>query len=447
MASFAEIKMMKHGMQASPDAERSILGAILLDHHHYFEGADEGLNTFDFSLDSHRVLWSAFTEMVEDGHAIDLVTLCDHLTEKQVEAVGGRAYIASLTEGLPRRISIADYVRIVKDKSKRREIINTANQLLSSAMDETTEVQDILARMQMSGLELAAESGKDALKHISTVVPEAAARVRLGAESDSQEQALGLTTGIQDLDAVTKGLFPNEFTIIGGETGGGKTALILQMAIENAMAGVPVVIFSSEMRNVQLVSRAFSYVSDVLTANMVRDPRGLSFYDLEALGESEKKVSGLPIFIDDTSGLTWDQLCARARMAIRKHKAKLSIIDYLQLIQVPAIRNPTEKMEYVAFGCRDLAKTEKDHHVVAISQYGYDDNPGGKKRKRKHKGSSSIEQACQNAFDIEFDPDDDEAVTIHITKQREGAKASVKQRYNRLHLRFEKKEAKYHDVG
>jgi replicative DNA helicase len=447
MASFAEISMMRGGMPCSPDAERSILGAILLNSNHYFEGADEGLNTYDFSLESHRVLWSAFCEMIENGRSIDLVTVIEHLTVKQIENVGGRAYIASLTEGLPRRISIADYVQIVKEKAKRREVINAANRMLAAAMDETIDTQEIIATMQMSGLEIAAESSADALKHISRIVPEAAARVRLGAESDSQTQALGLTTGVQDLDAITKGLYPNEFTIIGGETGGGKTALILQMAIENARAGVPVVIFSSEMRNIQLVSRSFSYVSDKITANMIRDPRGLSFYDLEELGESEKKVCTLPIFIDDTSGLTWDQLRARAKMAIRKHKARLTIIDYLQLIQVPNIRNPTEKMEHVAFGCRDLAKTEKDHHVVAISQYGYDDNPGNKKRKRKHKGSSSIEQACQNAFDIEFDPEDDEAVNIHITKQREGAKASVKCRYNRLHLRYEKKEATHRDVG
>jgi replicative DNA helicase len=438
-------------LPASPDAERSILGAILLDSGHYFEAADAGINTFDFSLSSHQRLWSAFSEMIEDGVAPDLVTVTEHLTttkgRKEIDRIGGIAYIASLTEGLVRRTSIGEYVRIVRDKSKRREIVHEANRMLAAMRDDTSDTSEVIAAIQNRGLELAAEQGAEAVKHISAVVPKAAERVRLGAKDESQTHALGLTTGIQDLDKLTKGMFPNEFTIIGGETGGGKSSMLMQIAIENARLNIPVVIFSVEMRDIQLVSRSFAYTSNIITASMIRDPRGLGMYELEELGKTERKVSALPIYIDDTSGLTLDQLKARVRMAVRRYKARLVIVDYMQLIQIPSIRNTTDRMELVAYGLRDVAKTEENLHVVALSQYGYDDNPGGKKRKRRFKGSSSIEQACQLSLDIEFDPDDDENLWIHINKQREGGKGKVNCRYNRSRLRFETKEAKHNNVG
>src|ERR1700746_3623442 len=124
MAAFPEISL-ERGMPASPDAERSILGAILLENAHFHEAAEKKLTADDFSLDSHRRIFARMEDLIGAGRAVDLVTLVEELARrKEVESVGGVAYIASLTEGLPRRVSIEEYVRIVKDKSLLRQLIN-----------------------------------------------------------------------------------------------------------------------------------------------------------------------------------------------------------------------------------------------------------------------------------------------------------------------------------
>ena len=123
MASLSDVSLDR-GLPASVEAERSILGAILLDNHSYNEAAEK-LRAEDFSLDSHRRIYSRMSELIDARRAVDIVTLAEELGKrKEVEAVGGVAYLASLTEGLPRRPSIEEYVRIVKDKSLSRQLIN-----------------------------------------------------------------------------------------------------------------------------------------------------------------------------------------------------------------------------------------------------------------------------------------------------------------------------------
>src|ERR1700730_3524119 len=140
MAAFPDIAL-ERGMPASPDAERSILGAILLENAHYHEAAEKKLTADDFSLDSHRRIFGRMDELIGAGRHVDLVTLVEELARrKEVESVGGVAYIASLTEGLPRRISIEEYVRIVKDKSLLRQLIHVCNQAITQAVDKTEDL-------------------------------------------------------------------------------------------------------------------------------------------------------------------------------------------------------------------------------------------------------------------------------------------------------------------
>src|SRR6202008_1772199 len=134
----------ERGLPASIDAERSILGAILLENHSYNEAA-ERIGAEDFALDSHRRIFSRMAELIDAGRAVDIVTLAEELAKrKEVEAVGGVAYLASLTEGLPRRLSIEEYVRIVKDKSLLRQLINICSTAITRAADQGEEAFDVL---------------------------------------------------------------------------------------------------------------------------------------------------------------------------------------------------------------------------------------------------------------------------------------------------------------
>src|SRR5919204_5213030 len=133
--------VLERGLPARLDAERSILGAILLDNDVYPQAA-ESLRAEDFSLDSHRRIYGRMVDLNESGRAIDIITLAEELSRrKEVEAVGGVAYLSSLTDGMPRRENIEHYVKIVKDASTRRGIIHACNRGIASALDTAEPVQ------------------------------------------------------------------------------------------------------------------------------------------------------------------------------------------------------------------------------------------------------------------------------------------------------------------
>src|SRR5271156_4513150 len=157
MASLSDVSLDR-GLPASVEAERSILGAILLDNHSYNEAAEK-LRAEDFSLDSHRRIYSRMAELIDGRRAVDIVTLAEELAKrKEVEAVGGVAYLASLTEGLPRRISIKEYVRIVKDKSLLRQLINICSTAITRAVDQGETSLDLLNDAEIKFAELRDQS-------------------------------------------------------------------------------------------------------------------------------------------------------------------------------------------------------------------------------------------------------------------------------------------------
>lgn len=157
LRAFPDISL-ERGMPASPDAERSILGAILLENTHFHE-ASNGITADDFSLESHRRIFSRMEGLILEGRPVDLVSLVEELArKKEVESVGGVAYIASLTEGLPRRVSIDEYVRIVADKSIARQLIHKCNTIMTKAVDQAEHGTDLVREMTEGMLDISARA-------------------------------------------------------------------------------------------------------------------------------------------------------------------------------------------------------------------------------------------------------------------------------------------------
>ena len=153
MATTSDLSF-ERGLPSSIDAERSILGAILLDNHCYNEAAEK-ITAEDFSLDSHRRIYSRMAELIDASRAVDIVTLAEELARrKEVEAVGGVAYLASLTEGLPRRVSIEEYVRIVKDKSLARQLIGICTTTISRAVDQSDDALAVIGAAEAGLIEV-----------------------------------------------------------------------------------------------------------------------------------------------------------------------------------------------------------------------------------------------------------------------------------------------------
>jgi replicative DNA helicase len=444
----AQRKQLAAGLPANIDAEKTILGAILLDNDAFFADCCEDLQADDFSLDSHRRLYLRMSEimsgMVEGAHNVDIVTLANELARnKEVNAVGGVAYIASLTEGLPRRPVIDEYVRIVKDKAKLRKIMLVCSAGIARAADQSEDAIGVLESIQGMLEDVEADQPSDAVQ-IGAIAPLVEASILARRNQNLTKTALDMTWGIEALDVKTKGVYGGELTIIAADSSGGKTQAFMQMALANAQEGTPVGIFSLEMPAAKLVQRLYPLMSDIITAEHIRDPRLLNRdVHLPELARLTREIAKLKIFIDDTSPMTIQKLRARAKMMRRRHGVRMIGVDYLQLLECPG-KIGVDETRGIVFGLRDLAKGEPDTAIVALSQFSKEQGFVKKRRRTKGDlyGGSAIHHAAQNIVIITIedsekrDPGDDLDVEIMVDKSREGARGRVTCTYDRKKLKF-----------
>ena len=436
------------GLPADVAAERTILGAILLDNNSFWDGTAD-LKADEFSLDSHQRIFRAMNEiffgMVEEMSHVDLVTLATTLrSRKELESVGGVAYLSSLTEGLPRRPEIEEYVRIVSDKARLRRFMILMSAGIARAADQSEPSERIISDMETDLLTLHSEGSEHAVD-VGSVAPEIEADVEAGRNIGAERTALQFTWGIKGLDEKTRGAFRGEFTVLAADSSGGKTAMIVQMLIANGQEETKCCLFSPEMTKEKVVRRFYPALSPIITASHMRDPR---LMNLHTHIPEMQRISGLlrklPIKIDDTSPLHIDKLIARMRMMRRKFGTTLFGVDYLQLIEPPARMNETAGFKYVVMALRDFVKMEPDCHLVVLSQYSKSDGFTKSKKRTKDSlyGGSVIHHAAQNVLMISVeDPEkrDDRDLLdaeIRIAKQRDGRRGKVNCYFDRDRLLF-----------
>src|SRR5215469_4785981 len=222
---------LDRGLPASADAERAVLGSILLDNQAYPQAA-EFLQAEDFSLDSHRRIYLRMMELAEAGRPIDYVTLTEQLGQhKEIESVGGVAYVTSLTDGLPRVKNIEQYVRIVKDKALLRGLIHAATSAIQKAYEQEAPAEEIVDAAESEIFKVAEQRIGRRFLHI----PETA-KQSFGSIDKLYEQGqriTGLETHFADFDSMTSGLQKSDLVIVAARPSMGKTAFAINIA-ENA---------------------------------------------------------------------------------------------------------------------------------------------------------------------------------------------------------------------
>jgi replicative DNA helicase len=240
-------------------------------------------------------------------------------------------------------------------------------------------------------------------------------------------------------------VFVGEFTIISGESSGGKSSAAMQMTLANAREGVPCAWFSLEMTKEQIVRRYYAAMSTIITANHMRDPRLMNLHThVPEMHRISEELSKLPIQIDDTSSMRIDTLRARIRMLRRRFGCRLFVVDYLQLIKGMPKMPRLEAFEHTVFTLRDIPKEEPDIHLAVLSQYSQGDKfiKGNKRTKDSLYGGSVIHHAAQNVIMITIeDPDKRDPldlldVEFRIAKQRDGKRGKVTCQFDRDHLTF-----------
>ena len=317
------------GNPANEQAERVILGSVLLDCGSFFEAA-QGVSERDFSLDSHRRLFRCFAAMMEAGRTVDTVTAVEELARRhEVGAVGGAAYVASLTEGMPRFRTIEPYVQIVRGKAMLRELIQACTDYAARADQQSEDAADLISALDQELLAIAASRGGagDSLEQQCYNAMATLEMRRSGRSVACHPFGVGM------LDLQIGGFGIGELTVLGGRPSMGKSSLIVQMVMQNCgVRRVPVHVFSMEMTAEQLLHRIYAALAGV-PFRKVRHPEWMDDAELHRVRQAMLQVSTWPLVIDESSNLTADQLLSRARISKRRNGTAIVAIDYLQKLR------------------------------------------------------------------------------------------------------------------
>ena len=358
MATAPDIAL-ERGLPANPDAERFVLGAILMDDALYIQVAGS-LEAEDFSLEKHRRIFLRMGELYQRGERIDRVTVANELMKQnQLESVDGISYLVSLDEGLPTLANLESYVGIVKDKAILRRIIFTSQKLIDRCIVGEEEPDQILASAEESLLKLGDARAEDVLATPKRILDEFDGGIN--AFLDPSKRVKGLSTGFTKLDEMTGGLHPGELVILAARPSMGKTALALNIAQHVATHPAlrkTVAVFSLEMSSESLLTRMIC-----ATARVDQQKFRAGYLNQEERRRLAKAASDLvqaPLFIDDTSGTHLMDIHAKLRRLKSEHGLDLVVVDYLQLMSGRGrYENRNQEVSTLSRGLKLLAKDLK----------------------------------------------------------------------------------------
>lgn len=360
MNSATEKFLVQEGVPHNLEAERAILGAIMLDNLAFTEAAM--VQPEEFYLDAHQKLFIAMSTIIRNDGKVDMISLMERLRRKKgrIESIGGVAYIASLTDGLPRRPSIEQYCNIVRDKALLRRLLNLGISLSDrAAHDENANA--IIGDVENEIISMLNRTGRR-VPPVSEAVSELIQKmvsIRLG-----KKIADARTTSLKEVDTLTKGVRDSEYVILAARTGHGKSSFMAQMALANAKLGKRIGIWSFEMTRENLIERMIAAESGI-DYNDVRSPEFLTTAELDKIADAGKLISELPLHIDD-GVYQCPELLARMRAQIMQGM-ELGFVDYLQIVPYKQHRETYDRVTAISGGLRDLAKTTKVP-TIALSQ-------------------------------------------------------------------------------
>jgi replicative DNA helicase len=444
MATSADVTL-ERPLPSNIEAERCILGAVLLDNH-VLNTAVERLRSEDFFLSQHRHIFERMIQLAEKRHAIDTVTLMEDLSSHGVlEASGGVAYISQLADGLPRVTNVEHYARIVKEKAVLRSLIHSAAAIQEQALAAGDEADTILDRAENAIFQLAEDRVRTGLIGIKEVVRDGFERLeKIFSEG---RRITGLATGYAGLDNETAGLQPSELIILAARPSMGKTALALNIASNIALRHKqPVAIFSLEMSKESLLLRMLASEARVdahkfRTGHMNRDDWGKITGTLATLGEA-------PIWIDDSASSTVLEMGAKARRLVRDGGLSVMIVDYLQLVVPAGSGRNTNRQEEVSGMSRALKGLAKELKIPVIVLSQLTRAPEREDRKPQLsdlRESGAIEQDADvvmfinrpNFYKTDLPEEDRAKAELIIAKQRNGPTGTLNFVFLGRHTRFE----------
>ncbi len=428
------------------DAERAVLGALLLEGREALPRVVEVLRPSDFYTEAHRNIYETILTLFDRGEPIDLITLNEELRRTdQLQMVGGPAALALLVEQASIAAHLMSYASIMRDMAVLRELIQTSTQVITDAFEAKEDVQALVDEAERKIFRLAERRLEGSALPVGRILKTTFEHIERLYER--KEHVTGVATGFEKLDLETSGFQPSDFIIIAGRPSMGKTAFALNIAqhVGVTLRGA-VLVLSLEMSAQQLVQRMLCSEAKV-DAQAVRTGY-LTSSDWHRLTAAAGRLSEAKIFIDDSPGITVLEARAKARRMKAEHGLNLIVIDYLQLMRGRSQENRQQEISEISRSLRALAK-ELNVPVVALSQLSRAVEARAQRDFRPQlsdlRESGALEQDAdlilflyrQKVYKDDLPPEEEKLAEVIIGKQRNGPIGTVKVVFLPEYARFE----------
>ena len=431
------------------EIEAAVLGALMLEKDAFAEVCDL-LSPESFYEPRHVLVYQAIQRLGLSEEPIDMITVTNRLrSDGNLDKIGGPGFIASLTMNVVSAAHVETHARIVAQKYLARQLISFASSIENNAFDESNDVDDLLQEAEAKLFEISQRNLKRDVIQINPLLAKAVEQMQIASQRSSGISGLG--TGFHALDKMTSGWQNSDLIIIAARPAMGKTAFVLSMALNIAMHNDPVAVFSLEMSNLQLVNRLISNACEI-SGDKIKSGN-LSDLEWTQLMSRMQKLQSVPLYVDDTSGLSMMELRTKARRLVREHDVKLIIIDYLQLMTAgQKLGSREQEVSTISRSLKEMAK-ELNIPVIALSQLNRKLEDRGNKDKRPQlsdlRESGAIEQDADIVCFIHR-PEyytrssvDEEGNNIKgkvefiLAKHRSGGVGSVNMFFRHEYVRFE----------
>jgi len=360
------VNFAEHVPPQNLEAEQSVLGAMLLDRD-AISAVQNLLRPEDFYSDKHQQLFQVMVDLHDRGEPVDVVTVSSELKKSDLlEQIGGGPYLAYLMNMVPTTTNVEAYALIVEQKAVLRRLQRAARKIQEDAYT-AEDLDSVLSQAEQAIFEVTQRKTARGYEHVREALMTAFEHIEF--LYAHKGQPTGVPTGFAALDRMTNGLQPSDLIIVAARPSMGKTAFCLNLARNAAVAGVTVGFFSLEMSREQLAMR-------LLSAEAAVDQHRLRNGELDdehwgRLTNGLAKLSGAPIYIDDTPNLGLVEMRSRARRLLAEHELGLMIIDYMQLMSLPERRNKQgnrqEEISEISRSLKQLAR-ELKVPIIALSQ-------------------------------------------------------------------------------
>jgi len=432
----------------STDAERTVLGALLMDPEAIIKVSDF-LKPEDFYDPMYRIIFQAMYDLHMEHEVIDFVTVSNKLSnDKKIQEIGGSSFLAGLAADVPTSSHIYQYGQIVKTKAVHRRIISAGEKIKGLGFEEERSVPELLDEVEKTIFQITNMFLKDKFVHIRTILDQRYEKFAEMHESKDEEAMKGVPSGYQALDNKLSGFQPSDLIIIAARPSMGKTSLALNIAQNAAIKHHKSIgIFSLEMSKEQLVDRLFASMLGVDSWKLQRGK--LEDSDFQNMGPIMDELSKSNIFIDDSVASSLPELRAKARRLQMEHGLDLLVIDYLQLMSTGNMSYAGNRVQEISEISRSLKQLGRELHVpiLALSQLSraVENRPGNIPQLSDLRESGSIEQDADVVLMMyredyyEEDSDRPGLTDVYIRKHRNGPTG-------RIELMFKKEQMRFYDV-